>query len=333
MPGTLITSEVDFDTDGTAHGFLRLPHSVHRSAYGWIPIPVVSIRNGDGPTLLLMAGNHGDEYEGQVALSCLIRELRPSDIRGRLIVLPQTNAPAAGAGTRVSPLDQGNLNRAFPGDPRGSPTQMIAHYIEEALLPLCDFMIDLHSGGSSLWYPPTLLRGTGHSPEEAAKLILLQEAFDLPYAWIFASGSSAESTGRTALAAANRKGVTSVLTELGGGGVLTPDILGQTMRGLRRVLHALDMLPAYQPDAPRGTRQLNARGLVYAYDAGLFELIGDVGDMVQMDQEIGLIHFPDSPWRNPVSVTTPHGGMILCKRSLAQVVRGDALVQIATDAD
>ena len=49
------------------HGFIRLPYSVHRSAYGWIPIPVASIKNGKGPRILLMAGNHGDEYEGQVA--------------------------------------------------------------------------------------------------------------------------------------------------------------------------------------------------------------------------------------------------------------------------
>ena len=74
---SLITSEVDFDKDGRQTGFLRLPHSVHRSAYGWIPIPIISIKNGDGPTILLMAGNHGDEYEGQVALSKLCRALAP----------------------------------------------------------------------------------------------------------------------------------------------------------------------------------------------------------------------------------------------------------------
>ena len=75
-----ITSEVDFDRDGKQVGFLRLPHSVHRSAYGWIPIPVACIRNGDGPRVLLMAGNHGDEYEGQIAFSTLLRALQASDV-------------------------------------------------------------------------------------------------------------------------------------------------------------------------------------------------------------------------------------------------------------
>jgi hypothetical protein len=66
-----LAAEIDFDRNGKQHGFIRLPYSVHRSAYGWIPIPVASIKNGKGPRILLMAGNHGDEYEGQVALGCL----------------------------------------------------------------------------------------------------------------------------------------------------------------------------------------------------------------------------------------------------------------------
>ena len=331
MSDTLITSELDFDAPGKHAGFLRLPHSVHRSAYGWIGVPVVCINNGDGPTVLMMAGNHGDEYEGQTALTRLAHDLRADDIRGRLILLPMTNFPAAEAGTRTSPVDQGNLNRAFPGDPNGTPTRMIAHYIEEVLMGLADYAIDLHSGGSSLYYPPTLLRGMGQTPEEAAQLTALQAAFDLPFAWVFTSGGGTESTGRTAMAAANRKGVVSVLAELGGGGALDPGILAQTLRGLRRVLHTFGMLPEYEPDAANGTRELNSCGLIHAYDTGLFELFGDIGDMVRKGQEVGRIHFPDTPLRDPVAVTSPYSGMILCKRFIARVARGDALLQIAAD--
>ena len=136
MKTTLITSEVDFEATGKHAGYLRVPHSVHRSAYGWIPVPVVSIQNGSGPTLVIMAGNHGDEYEGQIAVSNLARDLEAQDIRGRLILLPTANAPAAQAGLRTSPVDDGNLNRLFPGDALGSPSEMIAHYIETVLMPL-----------------------------------------------------------------------------------------------------------------------------------------------------------------------------------------------------
>lgn len=331
MVATLITSEVEFDRPGKQTGFLRVPHSVHRSAYGWIPVPVAVIANGDGPTVLIMAGVHGDEYEGQIALTKLVQTLEPGAIRGRIIILSMANFPAAEAGRRTSPFDSGNLNRAFPGDPRGGPTDMIAHYIEHVLMPLADYMVDLHSGGSSLYYPPTLLRGMGHTGEEAEKLIRLQSAFDLPYAWVFTGGGGPNSTARTALGAANRNGVTGVMAELGGGGGVDRDILALTERGLRRILHMLDMLPGYQADAKRGTRELNARGSVYAYQDGLFEPFKDIAETVSEHEVIGLIHHPETPWAPSDPVTSPYAGIVLCKRALGQVRRGDAVVQIATD--
>ena len=93
-----ITTDVPFDTDGKHHGFLRLLHSVHRSAYGYIPIPITVIRNGEGPTVYLNAGNHGDEYEGQVTLMRLTRELQPADLKGRVIILSASNSISTNVG-------------------------------------------------------------------------------------------------------------------------------------------------------------------------------------------------------------------------------------------
>ena len=333
MASTSITCEVDLEAEGKSAGYLRVPHSTDRSAYGWLPLPLTVVRNGQGPTVLMLAGVHGDEYEGQIALSKLARELAPSDLQGSLIVLPAVNAPAAKAGMRSSPIDEGNLNRTFPGDATGTPTQMIAHYVEEVLLPRCDYLIDLHSGGTSLCYPPTLLRGKGHTPEEAEMLLELQVAFDLPCAWEFTTGGGPKSTARTAMGAANRKGVISLMAELGGGAVVSKDILALSERGLRRILHRLGMLPGYEPDPVRGTRVLHAQGSVYAYDAGLFEPYKDLLDPVGAGDEVGAVHFVDAPSREPVAVVSPHSGIVLCKRALGQVACGDAVFQIARDAE
>lgn len=329
---SLITSEVDFARDGKQSGYLRLPHSKHESAYGWIPVPVVVINNGEGPTILLTAGIHGDEYEGQIALGKLARELEPDAIRGRVIILPMVSQPAAQAGTRTSPIDGGNLNRAFPGQADGNPTQVLAHYIEEILLPMCDYLVDLHSGGTSLFYPPTLLRGQGHTQFEAERLLVLQNAFDLPYAWVFTSGGGPNSTARTAMGAANRKGVISVMAELGGGGAVTKDILSQCERGLRRVLNALRMLPGFDPGEQRGTRECHSAGSVFARDVGLFEPFKEIGEDVGMSESTGRIHFPDQPDRPPADVPSPFDGLVLCKRALGRVEIGDAVFQIAQDA-
>lgn len=332
MTGTLITCEVDFDAEGKQVGYLRVPHSTHRSAYGWIPAPITIIRHGEGPTLVISAGVHGDEYEGQIAVANLARELDVADVRGRLILLPMVNFPAAEAGCRVSPLDDGNLNRLYPGDPKGLPSEMIAHYHEEVILPLADYAVDLHSGGTSLIYPPTVLRGPAHSPEEEAGLASLTEAFDLPYAWVFTSGGGCGSTARTAMGAANRKGVVNVMAELGGAGCVTPEVLRQTERGLRRILHALGMLPDHTPDAARGTRALHAQGSIYADGSGVFEPLKIIGEDVAENETVALIHHPETPGLKPDAVTSPYGGLVLAMRAMAQVRRGDALYQIATDA-
>jgi uncharacterized protein len=181
-----ITTDIDFDADGKQVGYLRLPHSVHRSAYGYLAIPIAVIKNGKGPTVLSMSGNHGDEYEGQIANSKLIRGLDPKDLRGRVIVLPMANFPAAQAGLRTSPIDQGNLNRSFPGDPNGTPTWMISHYIETELMPRADLVLDLHSGGSSLNYiPSALARITGDRKRDARTMELL-DAFAAPISYLAA---------------------------------------------------------------------------------------------------------------------------------------------------
>lgn len=332
MTGTLITSDVAFGVDGKQAGYLRVPHSTHRSAYGWLPVPITVIRNGDGPTLVISAGVHGDEYEGQIAVANLARELDAAEIRGRLILLPMLNFPAAEAGSRVSPLDDGNLNRLYPGNPKGTPSEMIAHYHEEVILPLADYAVDLHSGGSSLIYPPTVLRGPAHSPEEEAGLATLTEAFDLPYAWVFTGGGGRSSTARTAMGAANRKGVVNVMAELGGAGCVTTEVLRQTERGLRRILHAVGILPDYVMDRAQGTRALQALGSIYADGSGVFEPLKTIGEDVAENETVALIHHPETPGLKPDAVVSPYSGLVLAMRAIAQVRRGDALYQIAADA-
>ena len=177
---SMIGASIDFDRDGLQKGTLRLPHSVHRSAYGHIAIPIAVAKNGAGPTVLLTGGVHGDEYEGPIALARLIRELDLSKLTGRLIVVPAVNYPAFVAGTRTSPIDDINLNRTFPGKRNGTATEMIAHYVTTELLPRSDYLFDFHAGGSSLQYLPTLLAPRWQDPADKQKLEDIIEAFAPP---------------------------------------------------------------------------------------------------------------------------------------------------------
>ncbi|HJQ57130.1 MAG TPA: succinylglutamate desuccinylase/aspartoacylase family protein [Vineibacter sp.] len=324
--------EIDLAQAGRATGFIRVPHSVHRSAYGWLPIPVACISNGVGPRVLLMAGNHGDEWEGQVALGRLIRELDPAQVRGRVIILPSANFPAAIAGSRTSPIDDGNLNRSFPGDPDGTVTQQIAFFIEQVLLPQCDYAFDFHSGGSSLMYIPSTLCRQDPDPAGMDKLLGLMRAFGAPLGWI---GTALQGMDRTLTAAARRQGVISIGTELGGGGQVTPTVLKLAEEGIRRLLAQVGAYVGPVPPAPP-TRLLRLGGgdyYVYAPDDGVFEPLAELGDEVRKGQPAGHIHFHDTPWREPSPAHFDHDGVVICKRVPGLSKRGDCLYHLGSPYD
>ena len=325
-----LAADIDLHAEGKATGFVRVPHSVHRSAYGWIPIPIVRIKNGDGPNVLMQAGNHGDEWEGQIGLGNLIRALEPKDIKGRLVILPSANFPAAMAGMRTSPIDDGNLNRSFPGNPEGTITEQIAHFIEHVLLPTFDYSFDFHSGGSSLAYIPSAL-APRHGDEARMKTVLgMLKAFGAPVSYLAAAPQGG---GRTFTSASYRQGVVSMGTELGGGGLVTPSSLKIAQDGMRRVLAHIGLLQGPVP-APTPTRLTEIGGddyYVYASDGGLFEPLVDLGDMVAKDQPAARIHFHHTPWREPEVLSFKRDGLVLCKRIPARCERGDCLFHLATD--
>lgn len=329
---TRIVPEVDFTRDGRQHGFLRLFHSVHSSAYGFIPIPVVVLKNGDGPTALFVAGNHGDEYEGQIALANLARRLDPARMRGRVILLPAANLPAAVAGRRTSPLDEGNLNRSFPGDANGSVTQQIAYYIEHELVPLANLVCDFHSGGSSLMYLPSAqlpgYRADGGSEAGLAAL----RAFGAENAYVVEANQGGSQTLAGACA---RKGVLSLGTEAGGSGHVTAVALRMVERGVTNLLVHMGILPeADRIEAPQPTRFLEVGGAdyyVYAHENGLYEPLAELGDSVMAGQPAARIHFPETPWAEPVLAPFLRKGIVLCKRMPGRTMRGDCLFHLGTD--
>ena len=325
-----ISPTISFDEPGKHVGFLRLPYSTHESAYGWIPIPIICIVGVPGPTVLFVAGNHGDEYEGQVALAELCRTLDPAILRGRVIIMPAANYPAVMAGRRVSPIDGGNLNRSFPGGEGGSPTEMIAHFIETRLLPISDCAIDLHSGGSSLQYCPTIRARSNPNPDIMERTLTLLRAFGAPYGCVF---KPLAGENRTMAAAAARCNVPYLCIEIGGGGSIQRDDLALTSAGVERILIASGVLKG-EPCLQGETRILSINGFdnyVYAPENGLFEPLAELGESIAAGQPAARIHFPDTPWREPAMAMFQTAGKILCRRFPCLTKRGDCLFEVGAE--
>src|SRR4029079_5792745 len=190
-----------------------IPHSQHEHAWGVTRIPLAVIQNGNGPTVIVEGGNHGDEYEGPIVISELIRDLDPAGIEGRLILLPAINVHAAMAGRRTSPVDGLNFNRTFPGDPRGSITEQISAFVSDEIFPRADAFLDLHSGGSSL----DLITSAVIEPTDDAELhrkgVAAALAFDAPATVVIGNLGDP----RTSTASSCRAGVPKGGTDMWGG--------------------------------------------------------------------------------------------------------------------
>ena len=238
-PGNAFTT-VDLDRPGRQIGFLRIPHSPHDDAWGVTQVPLAVIANGRGPTVILEGGNHGDEYEGPITICELIRELDPTSVQGRLILMPANNVHAVMAGRRTSPVDGLNFNRTFPGDPRGTITQQITAFITDHLFPIADAFLDLHSGGSSLDILPSAIIEPSADPDLRRRTIAAVQAFDAPLTVVISNLGDT----RTATAAAVAAGLVTVGTEMAGGGTVSLGALDLCRRGVRNVLAHLGVIEA-----------------------------------------------------------------------------------------
>ncbi|MHC6529583.1 N(2)-acetyl-L-2,4-diaminobutanoate deacetylase DoeB [Vibrio proteolyticus] len=330
MQNSSISATVDFNQEGIQHGFLTLPYSHDESAWGSVMIPVTVIKNGDGPTSLLTGGNHGDEYEGITSLLKLANTLQSEQVSGRVIIVPMMNLPAVHNASRTSPIDKGNLNRSFPGNPAGSVTEKIADYFTRYLVPLCDFALDIHSGGKTLDIVPFAAAHRLDNPDQEEACILGAKLFGAPYTMILLE-MDATSLYDTAV---EGQGKVFVTTELRGGGTSTPQTIAYADRGIRNFLRfAGNLTGAYEKPA-QPSRLLDmpdARCYLQSRHSGIAEYLCELGDRVVTGQLIVQIHSTQRTGEPPVEYRAELGGIFAARRFPAMVNLGDTLAVIAED--
>ena len=332
--GFKVSSTVDFEREGKQFGYLGIPYSRDESGWGAVHLPIVSIRGGEGPTLVLTGGNHGDEYEGPIALLKLVRALDPAEVSGRVIVIPALNYPAVMAGTRLSPIDGRNMNRVFPGQRDGVVTDMIAHYVQAGILPLADALLDIHSGGKTMMFSPFACY---HRIPDEALMARAREAM-----LAFGAPVSLEmvelDAGGMLDTAVEEMGKIFVGTELGGGGTTTTETVAIAETGVRNLLAHFGLI-----DEEPVTRE--ARGLpptrrmhmpepgcfLIAEDAGLYEALVDLDAPVEEGQPVGQIHFPERPERAPAVYRAGTSGSLIGRTHKVLVEPGTFLALIAHD--
>ncbi|MBO0701516.1 MAG: succinylglutamate desuccinylase/aspartoacylase family protein [Candidatus Dormibacteraeota bacterium] len=330
-----VTSDVEFERPGRQVGDLRIPQSTDTSAWGQLLIPIVCVAQGEGPTVLVTAGNHGDEPEGQIAALKLARSLRPQQVRGRVIVIPCLSPPAARAFTRSWPSGE-NFNRVFPGSPAGTPAQMLADYLTRTLLPRCDALIDLHSGGTSLRCLPWSEVHLVPDPAQRAAMVdaMLAWNADWSVAYIDVAGAG------LLVSEAEAQGKVVIGTELGGGGPVPAAIHRLAYEGLVNVLRHLGVLDGeVRTRAGAGLapttvlRATDPDDYLMAPAAGLAEHLVELGDRIEKGQAVARIHRLDDLAGPPVDVVAKTGGVVCALRAPAPTERGECVCVVGQVAD
>lgn len=338
MSATQIHATVDFDKPGFHRGHLCLPYSYNLGGWANLMIPLAVMNNGPGPTALVMAGNHGDEYPGQVAILRLARELEQKrrQARGRMILIPALNMPAAKAATRLSPLDGRNLNRSFPGKADGVPTEMIADYLTTVLFPLADIVIDLHTGGRSVDFYPCAHMHLVEDRQQRRRMIEGTTAFNTDFSFLYADIAG---TGLLPVEA-ERQGKTVITTEMGGGEVVSAEVHRITRQGLRNVLMHFGLIEGQAVTREslglpptRWVQALSREDYRFAPESGIYETLLPLGTEVAAGQHVGQVHFLERPDRDPVVVIAQSAGVLLATRGPSLVAQGDCVACIAHDVD
>ncbi|MGI2328224.1 succinylglutamate desuccinylase/aspartoacylase family protein [Planococcus sp. YIM B11945] len=283
------TIDTDTRTVGTAsivpgektQGYIRIGSDTDGSAFQ-VPV-LVAAGKETGPTIWVHGCVHGEEYGGAASIIRFFQELDPAALKGTFVALPVINIPSFKDRNRISPLDGANLNRIFPGSPKGTYSQRLAHTILETIEATADYVIDLHSGGIGAKVPFYMIVKDNET-EAAQKSMWLAERMGSNVIW---RSEGEAGTDGTITSHVMKLGVPTVTVECGGGNV-TEEHEAQFKLAIEGAMQALDMIPGEAPVHPEYTVISNAE-FFFTGEGGLFVPACDVGDVLNKGDLIGSI--------------------------------------------
>lgn len=320
---------VDLDGVGRSVGHFSVPWSRDASGWGNLVTPIAIIARGDGPTVLLTGGNHGDEFEGPIALRRLIHELDPESVSGRIIVVPGLNQAALREGRRLSPIDNGNSNRLFPGHPEGSPTERVVDFVYRELVKRADIVLDIHSGGQSMVFEPMIATHRLDDPAQAAATAPFLEVFGTPYAVVVDEPDPVGTLDH----AVEALGKIFLTTEIWGGRSLSARTVDLTYRGVCNTLRQAGCIPG-EPDfvaRPAYVRMIDSSSVIAPCN-GLFEPLIDPGAELEVNQVVARIHPFDDLASPPAEIRTEIGGVVLMRHNPGLIEAGDPVIAVGVHA-
>ncbi|MEX2487263.1 MAG: succinylglutamate desuccinylase/aspartoacylase family protein [Nitriliruptoraceae bacterium] len=298
-----------------------LAPAVTQSFTGDLTSLPMTVMNGadDGPRAFVTAAIHGDELNGIAVCGRLLTTLDPATLHGTVIIVPIVNVPGAQIASRYLP-DRRDLNRSFPGTHNGSMAARLARLLLDEVVVGSDVGIDLHTAANHRTNAPQVRIDT-----EDTELLRLAVAFGAPFVL------DARLRPGSLRATAAERGV-QVLTFEGGGPLRFDDeAIDIAERGVRRVLHRLDVIDEAPPPAHEHPMVLHESRWLRAERGGILEVHVGIGDEVHVGQPLWSTTSPLGAER--LTIDADEDGHVIGATTLPLVQPGHAVLHIALPGD
>lgn len=285
-----------------------------------MPVHVVHGKHS-GPVLFVSAAIHGDELNGVEIIRRVLGNRALSRIKGTLVAVPVVNPYGLIHESRYLP-DRRDLNRSFPGSPRGSLAARLAHLFMEEIVARCTHGIDLHTGAVHRSNLPQIRANLDDTETER-----LARNFGVP---VLINSSLRDGSLR---AAAGELGIPILLYEAGEALRFDEFSIRAGVAGVISVMRSLDMLKPSKSRAHKKNAPFVARNSSWtrAPESGMLSTAVKLGASIVKGDVLGYVDDPYSGGRKAIVASTD--GVVIGRLELPLVHEGDAVFHIARFGD
>ncbi|MDO9233738.1 MAG: M14 family metallopeptidase [Methylotenera sp.] len=279
-----------------------------------------------GPVLTLTAGIHGDEFPAIFALHKLRQEIKPERLRGTLIVVHLANLEGFHARrVALSPVDEKNLNRVFPGRKDGTLTEQIAFFMTHQIIAKTDYLIDIHSGSWNQTLLPHVYSPVMDNASLDKKTLALAKSLGIPHIVLYderprdpENAISYPNTAQTR----GKPGLTLEVGHLGQSEELDVNLIYQAC------LNAMSHLGMHESSEYPMENVVIYRKLVsvQSTETGIFHPQIKVGEHVEKDQKIGWVS--DYFGNLIATLRSPSAGTVLMQKETPPIRKGETTTDI-----
>jgi uncharacterized protein len=285
----------------------RSSYQLHRLVFG-----------KGSPCVAIVAGLHGNELNGIHALNLIASVLQMQQLKGTVMLLPLINSFGADESNKRFPFDNMDINKCFPGDPNGTPSQRIAYAILEGTTD-ADVCIDVHSGASHIRELPQV-----RTPFSGKELELAC-SMKLPVVW----RRSEEHINISGLIGAWRQRGHKALHVIGGRGMTLDSTLATKMAdGITHLLSHMGIMIAMETGQTLADVSSKEVDDYRATCGGFFVPEVRVGDRVLIGRLLGYIQSPIGGSRL-FEVRAKCSGIVISLRANPMIYQNELLVRIA----